>query len=138
MTSDLIIRPEGKLVPAPVPGAVPAERPRGALIRALRFDWLRGPRLNALGKLFHTTAFKLTLVYLTVFALFAALLLAFVTEQNASFRRLQAAGSTLFPTRYVTSRTGARERARAAVRKPCCDIYFFNTFIYRNFMIRSR
>lgn len=35
------------------------------------------PRLNALGKLFNTTAFKLTLVYLTVFAVFAAGLLGF-------------------------------------------------------------
>src|SRR5882757_9922505 len=35
------------------------------------------PRLNALGKLFNTTAFKLTLVYLTVFALFAAFLLGY-------------------------------------------------------------
>jgi hypothetical protein len=31
-------------------------------------------------------------------------LLAFVTETNASYRRLAAAGSTLFPTRYVTAR----------------------------------
>src|SRR3977135_2865610 len=35
------------------------------------------PRLNALGKLFHTTLFKLTLVYLTIFALFAACLLGY-------------------------------------------------------------
>jgi hypothetical protein len=35
-----------------------------------------------------------------------ALLLAFVTETNASFRRLEAAGSTLFPTRYVSSPAG--------------------------------
>src|ERR1700686_3425840 len=33
--------------------------------------------MTALGKLFRTTAFKLTLVYLTVFALFAAFLLAY-------------------------------------------------------------
>jgi signal transduction histidine kinase len=44
--------------------------------------WAQGrtwvwPRLNALGKLFHTTAFKLTLVYLTVFAVFAACLLGY-------------------------------------------------------------
>jgi hypothetical protein len=32
--------------------------------------------MTALGKLLRTTAFKLTLVYLTVFALFAAFLLA--------------------------------------------------------------
>jgi signal transduction histidine kinase len=34
-------------------------------------------RMTALGKLFRTTTFKLTLVYLTVFALFAAFLLAY-------------------------------------------------------------
>ena len=33
--------------------------------------------MTALGKLFRTTTFKLTLVYLTVFALFAAFLLAY-------------------------------------------------------------
>ena len=33
--------------------------------------------MSALGKLSHTTAFKLTLVYLTVFALFAAFLLGY-------------------------------------------------------------
>lgn len=42
-----------------------------------------------------------------------ALLLAFVTEQNASFRRLQAAGATLYPTRYVTSTPGAAPRPPA-------------------------
>jgi len=36
-----------------------------------------GERMAALGKLLRTTAFKLTLVYLTVFALFAAFLLAY-------------------------------------------------------------
>ena len=35
------------------------------------------PRLNALRKLFHTTLFKLTLVYLTIFAVFAACLLGY-------------------------------------------------------------
>lgn len=39
-----------------------------------------------------------------------ALLLAFVTETNASFRRLQAAGSVLFPTRYVSSAPGLPSR----------------------------
>ncbi len=33
--------------------------------------------MTALGKLFRTTTFKLTLVYLTVFAIFAAFLLGF-------------------------------------------------------------
>ena len=49
--------------------------------RALgRATWQRdmhGRRMTALGKLLRTTAFKLTLVYLTVFAMFAAFLLAY-------------------------------------------------------------
>jgi signal transduction histidine kinase len=44
-------------------------------VAALR-SWL-WTRTSALGKLFNTTAFKLTLVYLTVFALFAAFLLGY-------------------------------------------------------------
>src|ERR1700724_109227 len=40
-------------------------------------DDMHGWRMTALGKLFRTTAFKLTLVYLTVFALFAAFLLGY-------------------------------------------------------------
>ena len=47
---------------------------RGAFARLKARAW---PRLNALGKLSNTTAFKLTLVYLTVFALFAAFLLGY-------------------------------------------------------------
>ncbi|MFZ5443823.1 MAG: hypothetical protein ACOZQL_27715 [Myxococcota bacterium] len=43
-----------------------------------------------------------------------ALLLAFVTETNASFRRLEAAGSTLFPTRYVSSPAGMALRSSVA------------------------
>ncbi len=45
-----------------------------------RKSWITrrmAPRMAALGKLFRTTAFKLTLVYLTVFALFAAFLLGY-------------------------------------------------------------
>src|SRR5438477_5896833 len=48
--------------------------------RAGSESWLArkmAPRMAALGKLFRTTAFKLTLVYLTVFALFAAFLLGY-------------------------------------------------------------
>jgi hypothetical protein len=47
---------------------------RGAFARLNAAAW---PRLAALGKLSNTTAFKLTLVYLTVFALFAAMLLGY-------------------------------------------------------------
>jgi signal transduction histidine kinase len=55
--------------------AVTAARGNGYLARAVP-GWVR-PRLNALGKLFHTTLFKLTLVYLTIFAVFAACLLGY-------------------------------------------------------------
>ena len=46
-----------------------------------------------------------------------ALLLAFVTETNASFRRLEAAGSVLFPTRYVSGRAGLS----APGARPCTE-----------------
>ena len=49
-------------------------RLRDAFVRPKSMSW---PRLSALAKLFNTTAFKLTLVYLTVFALFAAFLLGY-------------------------------------------------------------
>src|SRR5882757_3019354 len=45
--------------------------------RAGRGDDAHGWRMTALGKLLRTTAFKLTLVYLTVFVLFAAFLLGY-------------------------------------------------------------
>ena len=62
------------------------DRPRGL---KRWFGWSQNPRATALGNLFRTTAFKLTLVYLTVFALFAISLLGYfafntrrlVTEQ---------------------------------------------------------
>ncbi len=69
----------GEIMPAEMqPPAEPETRIarwQAALTRALP-GWVR-PRLAALGKLFHTTAFKLTLVYLTVFAVFAACLLGY-------------------------------------------------------------
>jgi hypothetical protein len=40
-----------------------------------------------------------------------AVLLAFVTEANASFRRLTAAGATLFPTRYLSGPAAPAARA---------------------------
>jgi signal transduction histidine kinase len=50
--------------------------------KAVAQSWLArklAQRMAAAGKLLRTTAFKLTLVYLTVFALFAAVLLAYFT-----------------------------------------------------------
>src|SRR3954470_22926282 len=39
--------------------------------------------MTALGKLFRTTAFKLSLIYLTVFALFAAFLIGYFSWQTS-------------------------------------------------------
>src|SRR6516164_7928641 len=69
--------------------------------------------MTALGKLLRTTAFKLTLVYLTVFALFAAFLLGYfawntrrlITEQITQTvdARSRRPGSSLY---LVTTRAG--------------------------------
>jgi signal transduction histidine kinase len=71
VTNDVVIANQGK------PPAVLAatEREPTRRFAALR-SWVWA-RMSALGKLFNTTAFKLTLVYLTVFALFAAFLLGY-------------------------------------------------------------
>jgi signal transduction histidine kinase len=53
----------------------PAPSPRA--VEGREGDDIHGWRMTALGKLLRTTAFKLTLVYLTIFALFAAFLLAY-------------------------------------------------------------
>jgi signal transduction histidine kinase len=55
--------------------AVTVARPSALPARLLPV-WV-WPRINALAKLFHTTLFKLTLVYLTIFAVFAACLLGY-------------------------------------------------------------
>jgi hypothetical protein len=61
--------------PAKVETAQQAPPRRSGALNSLR-SWVWA-RMSALGKLFNTTAFKLTLVYLTVFALFAAFLLGY-------------------------------------------------------------
>ena len=61
--------------------------------------------MTALGKLLRTTAFKLTLVYLTVFALFAAFLLGYfalntrrlITEQITEIGRASCRERVLMP-----------------------------------------
>jgi signal transduction histidine kinase len=71
VTNEVAIANQGK-----PPAAVAASgKSRAAALTALR-SWIWA-RASALGKLFNTTAFKLTLVYLTVFALFAAFLLGY-------------------------------------------------------------
>ena len=68
MTNDVVTT---RAAGAPAPRSIAG---RGIFARLRAQSW---PRLTALGKLSNTTAFKLTLVYLTVFALFAAFLLGY-------------------------------------------------------------
>ena len=70
MTNDVVMTNDG----AAHANGPYAGRLRGVVNQMKAWFW---PRLSALGKLSNTTAFKLTLVYLTVFALFAAFLLGY-------------------------------------------------------------
>jgi signal transduction histidine kinase len=66
--NEVVIRRDGAVLERSAPGK---SRARSWLARKM------APRLASLGKLFRTTTFKLTLVYLTVFAVFAAFLLGY-------------------------------------------------------------
>jgi signal transduction histidine kinase len=90
--------------------------------------------MNALGKLFNTTAFKLTLVYLTVFALFAAFLLGYfawntrrlITEQ---ITRTVDAEITGLAEQY--NQGGIRRLVfiiDARARRPGSSLYLVTTF----------
>jgi signal transduction histidine kinase len=107
---------------------------RNRLTRIFNFGWLPWSRLNALGKLFNTTAFKLTLVYLTVFALFAAFLLGYfawntrrlITEQ---ITRTVDAEITGLAEQY--SQGGIRRLVvtiDARARRPGSSLYLVTTF----------
>ena len=101
------------------------------------FDGMKArawPRLSALGKLSNTTAFKLTLVYLTVFALFAAFLLGYfawntrrlITEQ---ITRTVDAEITGLSEQY--SQGGIRRLVfviDARARRPGSSLYLVTTF----------
>jgi hypothetical protein len=52
----------------------------------------------------------------------AALLLAYVTESNASFRRLAGAGSALFPTHYLFSNAGTPVPESACAVEPVTEV----------------
>lgn len=52
----------------------------------------------------------------------AALLLAFVTEKNASFRRLARAGSSLFPTHYLFSDRNTPVPESSHIISPVSDV----------------
>ncbi len=92
------------------------------------------PWLNALGKLSNTTAFKLTLVYLTVFAVFAAFLLGYfawntrrlITEQ---ITRTVDAEITGLAEQY--NQGGIRRLVfiiDARARRPGSSLYLVSTF----------
>ncbi|MEA2981918.1 MAG: hypothetical protein QOF09_3741, partial [Alphaproteobacteria bacterium] len=104
---------------------------RGVLSKLKARSW---PRLNALGKLSNTTAFKLTLVYLTVFALFAAFLLGYfawntrrlITEQ---ITRTVDAEITGLSEQYAQG--GIRRLVfiiDARARRPGSSLYLVATF----------
>ncbi len=90
--------------------------------------------MTALGKLFRTTAFKLTLVYLTVFALFAAFLLGYFAWKSRSLINEQI-------TEMVDAEiSGLAEQYRqggirrlvlsidARARRPGSSLYLLTTF----------
>jgi hypothetical protein len=109
-------------------------RMRDWMAQFVRCQWLSRPRLSALGKLFNTTAFKLTLVYLTVFALFAAFLLGYfawntrrlITEQ---ITRTVDAEITGLAEQY--NQGGIRRLVLiidARARRPGSSLYLVTTF----------
>jgi signal transduction histidine kinase len=90
--------------------------------------------VTALGKLFRTTTFKLTLVYLTVFALFAAFLLAYFALNT---RRLIDEQITETVNAEITGlaeqyRQGGLRRLviviDARARRPSSSLYLLTTF----------
>jgi hypothetical protein len=122
---------------APAVHTAPVSRWQGVRERfaaIARFQWPRWPWMNALGKLFNTTAFKLTLVYLTVFALFAAFLLGYfawntrrlITEQ---ITRTVDAEITGLAEQY--NQGGIRRLVfiiDARARRPGSSLYLVTTF----------
>jgi signal transduction histidine kinase len=122
--------------------AVPAVAPqhnasKRAPLLARLTNWIRwpqGPRAIAFGKLLRTTAFKLTLVYLTVFALFAASLLGYFAFNT---RRLITDQITRTVNAEVTGLTeqynsgGIRRLVLivdARARRPGSSLYLVTTF----------
>ena len=89
--------------------------------------------MTALGKLLRTTAFRLTLVYLVLFALYAALLLFFfalnarrlVTEQITTTVNAEVAGLTEQYERGGIVRLGQVVEIRS--RRPGSSLYLFAT-----------
>jgi signal transduction histidine kinase len=128
VTNEVVIANQGKQ-PAVI-ATIAQERSRPLI--ALRV-WLWA-RMSALRKLFNTTAFKLTLVYLTVFALFAAFLLGYfawntrrlITEQ---ITRTVDAEITGLSEQY--NQGGIRRLVLiidARARRPGSSLYLVTTF----------
>lgn len=118
----------------PVAQAQPPHVWRNRIKQLISLHWLPWHRLNALSKLFNTTAFKLTLVYLTVFALFAAFLLGYfawntrrlITEQ---ITRTVDAEITGLSEQY--NQGGIRRLVLiidARARRPGSSLYLVTTF----------
>jgi signal transduction histidine kinase len=115
-----------------------AERPRerAAEGKAAAPSWLArkgAERMTALGKLLRTTTFKLTLVYLTVFALFAAFLLGYfawntrrlITEQITETVNAEIQGLSEQYRQGGVRRIAFSIEARA--RRPGSSLYLLTT-----------
>jgi signal transduction histidine kinase len=118
--------------------AIEAQDAHGAAVSRPSQSWLTrkgAERMVALGKLLRTTAFKLTLVYLVVFALFAAFLLAYfawntrrlITEQITETVDAEVQGLT---EQY---RLGGIRRIAFAIenrsRRPGSSLYLLTTAV---------
>ena len=135
--NELAIPRVGGVDEASKSGVATVATPTGtAFLRRLRnrIRWPQGRRAIAFGKLLRTTAFKLTLVYLTVFALFAASLLGYfafntrrlVTEQITRTVNAEITGLT---EQYNTG--GIRRLVfvvDARARRPGSSLYLVTTF----------
>lgn len=114
--------------------AAPVRGLRERLKAAAPVRWLRSPGAGGLRKLFNTTAFKLTLVYLTIFALFAACLLAYfawntrrlITEQITRAVDIEMTGLVEQYNQGGVRRLVLIIDARA--RRPGSSLYLVTTF----------
>jgi signal transduction histidine kinase len=123
------------VIPRSEPAAEAAERSRRGWRERFAGLWrVNWPRAAALRKLFNTTAFKLTLVYLTVFALFAACLLGYFAWNT---RRLISEQITRTVDAEITglseqyNQGGIRRLVfiiDARARRPGSSLYLVTTF----------
>ena len=126
------------IAPAGLPPATPArsvaERPRLAAPGAAAVPPRWRGMLGSIGKLARTTVFKLTLVYLTVFALFAGLLLGYFawTTQRLMTDQIVATVDAEITGLAEQYRQGGIRRLVIAVdnraRRPGSNVYLLTTF----------